>query len=179
MNLLRRIRQALWGTTTNVLRAAAPADARSAPTDALQTLPHPALFNESTWDRQRGNTEATILSPATRTATGSSAKQTTFNAQAALFHTKITAVSGTSPTLRIVVRGVDPVTGSLVWLAYTTAYTTTGHRAKVIGAGVYNDDGIGALEIQRVPPPRSYDIRYEIGGTTPSFTFSVGVQYIV
>jgi len=179
MNLLRRIRQALWGTTTNVLRAAAPADAKPAPTDALQTLPHPHLFNESTWDRQRGNTAATILSHAARTASGNSAKQTNYNARAALFFINITAVSGTSPTLKIVVRGFDPVTGASVWLAMTVDFTSTGHRVKVVGAGVYDDDAIGAVYTQRIPPPRNYDIRYLIGGTTPSFTFAVGVQYVV
>src|SRR5262249_18335382 len=39
----------------------------------------PLSFNGSTWDRQRGNVETTLLASASRTATVSSADQTNYN----------------------------------------------------------------------------------------------------
>jgi len=178
MNLLRRIRQALWGTTTNIFRAAAPADAKSAPTDAVQTLPHPHLYNETKWDRQRGNTEVTVLASAARTATGASAAQTNHNARGALLYIRVTAVSGTSPTLRIDPQSKDPISATHNSLTLSPNITATGSYQLACYPGAADTDGV-IYNSTGLPLPRTWRVQYAIGGTSPSFTFSVSALYVV
>jgi len=168
----------LWGTTTNVFRAAAPADAKPAPTDALQTLPHPHLFNETSWDRARGNTEACPVASATRTASGNSATLTNHNARGVIFTVKVTAVSGTSPTLSIRLLGSI---GGVLWVELLVSGTIT-------ATGEYDYccyPGAGSAALEEIlvtrpfPLPRSYLYYWAIGGTSPSFTFEIRNSLVV
>ena len=60
--------------------------------DVAQT---PMLFNGATWDRQRGNTQATLLASATRTATATTATTKNYNARGIMLMLDVTAASGT------------------------------------------------------------------------------------
>jgi len=178
MNLLRRIRQALWGTTTNVLRAAAPADAKPAPTDALQTLPHPHLFNESSWDRQRGNTDITVLSSAARTASGWSADLINYNARGIQIVNRITAVSGSFAAgegIKFRLHTKEPVGGTTAYAIadFTPVLATVGWRFLVCYPGITNVQGIwsGYISLNDFPLTRVWRLYYHISGTNPSFTF--------
>jgi len=139
-------------------------------------------FNESTWDRWRNNAEVTVLASATRTLTGNSAIQTNYNAKGVIIWLRITAVSGTFAAgegLTIIVTGRDPASGEFWYVAPPIGpYATTGGRQLLIYPGC-TDTG-GYFEGKNdVPLPRRWRVRYEITGTNPSFTFSVGASYIV
>jgi len=139
-------------------------------------------FNESTWDRWRNNTNVTVLPSATRTVSGDSAEQTNCNARGVYICLDITAVSGTFAAgegLRIQVRIKDATAikykAIMTWLG---PYTTTGTYWALIYPGV--TDTAGQIEVENdVPLSRTWLVRYEITGTTPSFTFSVGASYII
>jgi len=134
-------------------------------------------FNRVSWDRWRNNIEATVLSSAARTASGNSADQTNHNARGILIIIDVTAVSGTSPTLQIRVQAKCPVSGKYYTIAQTATWSTIGTRAMAVYPGA--SDSQALMDNNEVPLPRTYRVRYIIGGTNPSFTFSVGAMYIV
>jgi hypothetical protein len=111
-------------------------------------------------DITQANTPAstvTLLASAARTATASAAGVAGFAAANNLvLQLEVTAASGTLPTLDLVVQ--DTVDG--------TNYSTIATFAQKLTTG---------REVIRVATPFTDTLRvsYEIGGTTPSFTFSV------
>jgi len=113
---------------------------------------------------------------------GSSSDQTNYNARGVVLFINITAVSGTFATgegLKIIMRGKDLISGKYVWLAYTDAFTSTGMRILLVYPGATDTQGIPAVYVNDIPLPRTWHVRYDITGTTPSFTFSVGASYVV
>jgi len=159
------------------------ADVR-APVDGEATRAGPAVgshnlgFNGSRWDRWRNNTEKTVLPSGTRTVSGNSADQVNYNARGAILILRVTAVSGTSPTLDVFVEAKDPASGVYDRIARFTQMTAAGWRDLVVYPGATDVQGYVADQ-NDVPLPRTWRISYTIGGTNPSFTFSVGVSYIV
>jgi hypothetical protein len=78
-----------------------------------------------------------------------------------VFYVDVTAVGGTSPALTIYVDVRDPVSGNWV---------NAGQFSVITAAGTYRLP----LDIEGV----EYSLRWVVGGTTPSFTFGVGVVII-
>ena len=107
----------------------------------------------------------TILASAARTASGNTQSTSLGVANFRDMHLflNITAVSGTSPTLEIVSQAKDPVSGN--WAGVNTIWSglnsTQTAYANIAGLGLASD----------------FAISWVIGGTTPSFTFSLG--YVV
>ena len=60
----------------------------------LQVAPYPFLFNETSYDRQRGNTLVNLLASAARTTTTETAVQTNYNARGVIVMLDVT-VAGT------------------------------------------------------------------------------------
>ena len=107
----------------------------------------------------------TILASAARTASGNTQSTSLGVANFRDMHLflDITAVSGTSPTLEIVSQAKDPVSGNwagvnTIWSGLNSAQTA---YANIAGLGLASD----------------FAISWVVGGTTPSFTFSLG--YVV
>jgi len=158
------------------------ADAKSNDIYALKTGAFLSAFNGTTWDRWRNNTEKTVLPSAARTSSGNSADQVNYNARGVIVNIDVTAVSGAFATgegLHVVVSGKDPTSGRYFWLSPRIGpYTTTGHRQILVYPGC--TDIAGWIEGKNdVPLTRTWRIHYDITGTNPSFTFSVGAMYIV
>lgn len=104
----------------------------------------------------RGASE-TLVAPAARTASGNSGALGQFSHAAVLrLQLDVTAASGTSPTLDVVIE--DTLDG--------TNYNTIGTFAQKTAAG---------REVINITTPFSETlrVRWTVGGTTPSFTFSV------
>jgi len=171
------IRTTIYDTTVPIEILPTGGDAKTNAYNQLVTGAWLYGFNESTWDRWRNNTEATVLASATRTASGNSADQTNYNAKGVILRLNITAVSGTAPTLDVRVQGKDVAAANYYTLAAFTQKTSTGAHILVVHPGV--TDVQARLEEQDVPIPRTWRISYTIGGTNPSFTFSVAAAYIV
>jgi len=154
-------------------------------TDAVNSIVASALMyghDGTNWDRWRSNTEVTVLPSGTRTASGNSPDQTNYNARGVIVNIDVTAVSGTFATgegLHIVLSGKDPLSGRYFWLSPRIGpYTTTGHRQILVYPGA--TDTAGWMEGKNdIPLTRTWRIHYDITGTNPSFTFSVGAMYIV
>ena len=142
------------------------------------TTARTSLFNGATWDRQRGNTEGTLLASAARTTNATSATQTNHNARGVLITLSVTVASGTGGlTLRIY--AVDPVTGSLSVLnAAPTAITAAGLSNYVVYPGVAVGATLSAAQAVSVPLPRSWAIGVTHGDAS-SYTYSIAFSTIV
>jgi hypothetical protein len=109
--------------------------------------------------------EQTYLASATYTTSGDSGAKPLFirNGSIVVFFVDVTAVGGTSPTLDIYIDIQDPASGK--WVNQDkitpTPITTTGTWAI-------------ALQVRST----RYRVRWVLGGTNPSFTFSIGVVVI-
>ena len=134
------------------------------------------VYNESGWDRRRNNAVYTVLSSADRTSSSTSPVQTNYNGRGVIVSVNVTAVSGTSPTLTIAIQGIDPVSGATyAILTASTAISATG----IYTYCVYPGASGGFTQIVSAPLPRQWQVAYTIGGTTPSFTFSVGAAVVL
>lgn len=102
---------------------------------------------------------------AARTASGNSATAlTNASGRNAHFFVNVTAATGTTPTLVVRVQIQDPV--GLGWIDLPGAAT-----ASITGTG------LTLLTVTNLP--RTYRLAWVIGGTTPSFTFSVGIAPVI
>lgn len=108
---------------------------------------------------------ASAEASAARTTSGNSAAAlTNASGRNAHFFVNVTAVTGTSPTLVVRVQLQDPV--GLGWIDLPGAATAT-----ITGTG------LTLLTVANLP--RTYRLAWTIGGTTPSFTFSVGIAPVI
>jgi hypothetical protein len=134
-------------------------------------------FNGTTFDRWRNNTSVTVEASSAKVASGNGTTQTNYNASGIQFFVNVTAVSGTAPTLAVRLQVADPVSGAFADVpgAVTASIIATGLTVLTVYPG------IAAVANQAVnqPVPRVYRLAWTIGGTTPSFTFSVGAQTIL
>jgi hypothetical protein len=100
-------------TIHDILNAAyktsADADGLAELASLMGVFAPPHTFNESTWDRFRGNTEVTLLASAARTADTASADQTNYNHRGAIIWVDVTARAG-STTMTPYVQVKDPAT---------------------------------------------------------------------
>lgn len=119
----------------------------------------------------------TIEASAARTATANGTTITNASGRGAMFYVNVTAASGTTPTLVVQLQVQDPV--SLSWIdisgAATAAITGTGLSMLTVAPGI--SEAANTKVSQGLP--RTYRFRWTIGGTSPSFTFSIGAQYLI
>lgn len=102
----------------------------------------------------------TFAASAARTASGDSGPQSGFEVSSALrAQLDVTAASGTTPTLNVVLE--DTLDGGVTWNTIGTFAQRTAAGREVINVTTPFTDRLRA--------------RWTVGGTTPSFTFSVVV----
>jgi len=113
--------------------------------------------------RELGHQQLVYIPPTTVTTNGDSGNTplVIIIGQTVVFFINVTAVSGTSPTLNLYVDIQDPA--SLNW-ANQYAFP------QITAVGLYYQP----LQVQST----KYRVRWVVGGTSPSFTFSVGVVII-
>jgi hypothetical protein len=92
----------------------------------------------------------------------------------------VTAVSGTTPTLVVAIQIQDPVTGS--WLTIHTTITVTitaaGDYLILLYPGMAEVVASYPVKLNSILAGSSWRLAVTVGGTTPSFTFSVDAAYI-
>ena len=134
-------------------------------------------FNGTTWDRTSNNLQATVFASAVRTATANSADQNNVSARGALLTLDITAASGTTPTLDITIEAKDPVSSFYIAIlsAAFAQKTTTGQDSLLLYPGITSTANRQILTVLS----RIWRVVATIGGTTPSFTFSLGCSYVL
>lgn len=110
-----------------------------------------------------GNREGTALASEARTATGNSVDITLDGGSKLAVYLDVTAASGTSPTLDVTVKAKDPVSGKYFTIGTFAQKTVVANEAIFIGSGADNEFAV-----------KTFRVEYTVGGTSPSFTFSVG-----
>jgi hypothetical protein len=131
----------------------------------------------ATWDRLRNNFGVSVEASSAKTATGQSAAAiNNFNARGAAFIVNVSAASGTTPTLAVRLQVQDIVSAN--WVDVPGAVTASITGISTVMLTVY--PGVVEAVNAKVsfPLPRVYRFAWTIGGTTPSFTFSIGAHYI-
>lgn len=159
--------------TSGRVPVASGSDADAATPDAVVGKD---LYNGSTWDRERANTEETAVASAARTASGDGSDLTNRNAKGAVVTLDVTAATGTTPTLDVKIVAKDALSGKYVDIpgASFSQKTGTGTDTLVVYPGVAETANRSVSDVL----PRTWRVSWTIGGTTPSFTFSVGVSYV-
>jgi len=107
------------------------------------------------------NTPVTVLASSTVTANGNSDAINTDYGSVITFFLDVTAVAGTSPTLDVYIDIQDPVSGNWVNQDKFAQVTTT-----------------GTWVLSVLCRSNRYRARWVLGGTTPSFTMSIGAVVI-
>lgn len=165
----------------------ADAQATTSTTSRFETVNRDTRYNETSFDRVRNNTEATILSSAARTATTNGADQTNYNGQGVMLTINVTAEAA-AETLSLKIQGKDPVSGNyyditdfgVVYNATTDAPTIT--RTFVARPGALGADFIGitgnGTSGKAVTLPRTWRpvVTHSASG---SFTYSLASTVIL
>jgi len=143
----------------------------------VQSMGH--LFNESGWDRKRGNVELTILASATRTGTTNSADFTNYNHRGVIVFMRITARTvGATPQVNLLIQAKDPVSGHYQTIAQKINFDPTiGNHLVVCYPGA--DDVQGLLNSNDLPLPRTWRVRVEFVQEITDLTYSVGGMIVV
>ena len=140
----------------------------------LAVLNH--VFNNSTWDRLRGNADFTILSSAVRNATTVSADQTNYNATGVTIILDVTAVPRTD-TITLDIEIKDSITGKYVSILTGSAISAIGTYVYQVGRGIA--DGQSKFDaIEQVALNRTWRVKITHSAGT-NFTYSVGGCYIL
>lgn len=125
----------------------------------------------------RETTDVVVLPSVARTVTANSDDLVNTQYRGVRLFLNISAASGTSPTLDLKVQSKDPVSGSYVDVpgAAFAQKTGTGTDDLTIYPGVAET----ANETVSDVVSRTWRVVATIGGTSPSFTFSVGASYLL
>jgi len=134
---------------------------------SLRTIPYNMLFNGTTWDRERSNTEETYLASAARTATNNSADFTNYNARGLHAIVNVSAVTGAA-SITPIIQGKDPVSGLYYDILAGLPITTVGTNVIKVYPGISAVLNAAAADIL----PRTYRLRVT-HGTADSITYSV------
>lgn len=127
------------------------------------------LFNGTNFDRQRGNTQETLLASAARTLATTSADFTNFNARGA--HVIIDVSAYTSGNLVVTIQGKDPVSGNYYDLLVGATIAATGTTVLKIYPGIGQIANGAASDIL----PRIW----RVSCSAVSATYSVGAVLVV
>lgn len=168
----------LGGASTNVVVVAqTPADGLANSTVGLVTGARIALFNETTTDRMRGNTEVTVLASAARTATVSSADLTNYNARGVIITIDVT-VDGAAASITPTVEIKDSVGGLYDVIMSMTAVAAVGTFVYVIYPSTLTAAANGITQILQNPLPRTWRVTMT-AADADSITYSISAAYIL
>ena len=152
---------------SQITAAAVLADAIANPTVGIAAEAQ-LLFNGSTWDRQRNNYNQLVDASAARTASVAGTTVTNYNAKALLIHFKVSAITGTTPTITPKLQW-SPDNGT-TWLdvpgATFASLNAVGDYVMQVGPEVI----AAANAAVNFPLPRTLRMYYTIAGTSPSIT---------
>ena len=130
------------------------------------------LFNGATFDRQRGNVNATLLASAARTATTATADQTNYNGRGVHIIIDVTAIGAVTVTPTI--QGKDPASGKYYSLLAATAISATGTVVLKVGPGIQPFVSQSAADML----PRTWRVNF-VHSNANSVTYSAGAIVIV
>jgi len=173
------------GTAFDRLRVVYPTDDFASPTGTLSNYAFPSLYNGASWDRQRNNTEFTLLASATRTTTTATGVQTNYNARGVMLFLNISArTGGASPLIDVRLRTRDPVSVGKVPMVSTGNFDpvtrlhimiiTPGAQAVALGTLGGDVKLVAGLGL-----PRQWDVLVAFVQDVTSLTYSLGGCYLL
>ena len=143
----------------------------------------PWNYNGASFDRQRGNTEGTLLASAARTAFTQSAAQTNYNARGVNVWVYVTAKAAAT-TLDLYIASFDPVSGVVTYEAKVATWAATANSGQSIqlypGATTLAATTYGFNRIARESGalPRTWYFQIAPSDAN-SVTYSAGYSYIL
>ena len=120
------------------------------------------------------NTSA-LVTLAAATVGGNSGDLTNINGRGIQIGINVTAITGTTPTFTVTLLGKDTASGVYYPLLVSAALLAVGFTQIVVYPGATPVANLSASQ----PLPRTYQISYAIGGTTPAVTATIGASIIV
>lgn len=122
------------------------------------------------------NKNVTVKAVGAVTATGNSGDLTNREYRGVVLTLDIDAASGTTPTLDVKLQGTDGL-GNYVDIAGAAFAQKTGAGTSTLTVypGVAETANVSVSDVL----PRTYRVVWTVGGTTPSFTFSVGAALVL
>ena len=121
------------------------------------------------------NLDVPLLNPAAYTASMTCPDQKNHTWRGVNLVIDVTAVSGTTPTLVVALRGYDPTSGKYYTILASATISTVGTTV----LSVYPGLTAAANSVANAVLPRTWDVVATIGGTTPSFTMSIGASMLL
>lgn len=135
------------------------------------------LYNGATIDRQRGNTELTLLASAARTATVQSSDQVNYNHRGVIITIDVTSVSDT-PTITMTVEIKDSIGNTYNIILTAVGITATGRFVFVIYPSTLTAAAGGITQVVQNPLPRTWRINM-VHTDSDSITYSVDAAMIL
>lgn len=131
-------------------------------------MPH--QFNNTTWDRERNNTQKTLLASAGRAASTNSSDQTNYNGRGVTVFFNISALAA-AQTLTINVQLKDAVSGNYFTVFASGANAAAGQFLYQVypglaGAGLLSGDANACIS-------RTWRVQVILGGSAGTSTYSV------
>lgn len=161
------------GTALAALADNADAVAVNANTAALSSSSRSNIFNGTAWDRQRNNTDITVLASAARTATNQSADQTNYNGRGLHLVINVTAASAT-PSVVFTIQGKCALSSAYYTILASVAITGTGTTVLRVFPGATAAANAAANDI--IPRTWRIDATH---ADADSITYSVSASVIL
>lgn len=155
------------------LAAGAQADGLSNGANALYVNNRGNTFNETSWDRQRGNTNLTLFASAARTSTPTPYDGVNYNHRGLHLVIDATAAAAT-PSVVFTIQGLDVISGKYYTILASAA--VTGISTTVLR--VYPALTVAANLVASDILPRSWRL-IATHGDADSLTYSVGASLIL
>lgn len=153
------------------ISAGNPSDALANGIQTLQVNSLGSLFNGTTWDRARNNTDVTVLASAARTATLNSGDLTNYDGRG--LHVVVDVTAAGTGSITITIQGKDAVSGQYYTLLAGAAITTISTNVYKVYPGLTASANAVASDIL----PRTYRILITHNNAN-SITYSVGASVI-
>lgn len=140
---------------------------------SLLTASMPMTFNETNFDRVRGNTAKSIFPLAARTAGSFASGIPNYNARGAKFVVDVTAASGTGG-LTVLIQLEDALSGKLITLLQSALITTISTVVLTVYPGVAAVANVSANDVL----PRGFRVTVTAGDGS-SYTYSISANFVL
>lgn len=118
------------------------------------------------------NTNKTIATLAAAAANGNTAMLDNPFYSGLQLGVNITAITGTAPTLTVIIEGYDDASGTWYALLTSAALTVAGFTLLTLYPAVTAVANVSASQVL----PKTWRVRHAIAGTTPAVTATIGAS---
>ncbi|WWQ12985.1 hypothetical protein PQ43W_39 [Ralstonia phage PQ43W] len=120
------------------------------------------------------NRDMLIATLTAAAANGQTSDLTNFVGRGLQLGINVIAMAGTTPTLTVIIEGKDTASGVYYTILSTAPMTTTGFRNITVYPGALSTAYVSTPQ----PLPKTFRVRWAIGGTTPAVTATIGASIV-